>query len=524
LHVVHRDIVPKQPELRSSLFIMRIYSAKETREFDAYTIENEPITSVGLMNRAAQVFSDWFVETYPNTTTPLVIFCGTGNNGGDGVAVARLLHWLGFGTKVVVCDFAAQHSADFDAQIALLPQHENVEVVWLKSAQALPDIDSKAIVVDALFGSGLNRPLDGEWVQVVEFLNQLPNKLLAIDLPSGLFADAHTPGNVVVHANQTFSFERPKLAFFFPENAARVGEWSFRSIGLQLGFEQKTSSIYHFLSKNDALSHYRPRLKFEHKGTFGHALLIVGSFGKMGAAVLAAKACLRAGAGLLTVHAPRSGNIILQMAVPEAMVSADHRAKYWAEVPDLQAYSSIGVGPGIGKEPETADALQALLRTNTRPMVIDADALNLLSENPLWWNYLPKNSILTPHPKEFERLFGKSENDFQRNDLQRKMAEKHGVFILLKGSNTAIACPDGECWFNSTGNPGMATGGSGDVLTGILTGLLAQGYPPKATALLGAYLHGSAGDFAALKLGQEAMIAGDLPEYLGAAWLELKNA
>ncbi len=502
---------------------MKIYAAKETREWDAYTIENEPITSVNLMTRAAQVFSDWFIETYPNIDIPVVIFCGTGNNGGDGVAVARLLHWLGFGTKVVVCDFAAQHSTDFDAQIALLPQHHNVEVVWLKTAQGCPEIDPEAMIVDALFGSGLNRPLSGEWVQVVDFLNQSPNEILAIDLPSGLFADVHTPGNVVVQADQTFSFERPKLAFFFPENAARVGEWAVQSIGLHPDFEQRTLSANHFLSKKDAIALYHPRPKFGHKGTFGHALLIAGSFGKMGAAVLAAKACLRAGVGLLTVHAPRSGNIILQSAIPEAMVSADHRAKYWAEVPDLQAYSSVGVGPGIGKEAETAAALKTLLQTYDRPMVIDADALNLLSENSDWWDYLPKNSILTPHPREFERLFGKSENDFQRNDLQRSMAAKHGVIILLKGANTAIACPDGECWFNSTGNPGMATGGSGDVLTGILTGLLAQGYPPKAAALLGVFLHGSAGDCAASKIGQEALIAGDLVEYLGAAWLELKG-
>jgi NAD(P)H-hydrate epimerase len=226
---------------------------------------------------------------------------------------------------------------------------------------------------------------------------------------------------------------------------------------------------------------------------------------------------------LLTVHAPRSGNIILQSAVPEAMVSADHRAKYWAEVPDLQAYSAVGVGPGIGKEPETAAALKTLLETFSQPMVLDADALNLLSENPDWWDHIPKGSILTPHLKEFERLFGKSENDFLRNELQCRKAAEHGIFIVLKGANTTIACPDGACWFNATGNPGMATGGSGDVLTGILTGLLAQGYPPKASALLGVYLHGLAGDLAAAEGSQEALIAGDMIAYLGDAWLALRN-
>ncbi|MDO8368439.1 MAG: NAD(P)H-hydrate dehydratase [Saprospiraceae bacterium] len=498
---------------------MKILSAKQTRAWDTYTITNEPITSVDLMNRAAQVFTDWLVQTYPDNTQPIVVFCGTGNNGGDGVAVARLLHWLGFEAKVLVCDFAEKRSADFEAQIAALPKHGNISVEWFNMAKDLPEIMPNALVIDALFGSGLNRPLEGEWAQVVGHLNQLPNEVVSIDLPSGLISDEHTAGESVVHADRTFSFERPKLAFFFPENAERVGEWVFESIRLHPDFERKTDSIFHLLTKNEASALFRPRPKFSHKGRFGHALLVAGSFGKMGAAVLAAKSCLRSGVGLLTVHAPRSGNIILQGAVPEAMVSADHRAKYWAEVPDLQAYSSIGVGPGIGKEPETAVALQGLLQGYDRPMVLDADALNLLAENPAWWKFIPQNSILTPHPKEFERLFGKTKNDFQRNDLQRYKAHKHGVFIVLKGAHTAIACPDGECWFNSTGNPGMATGGTGDVLSGLLTGLLAQGYPPKSAALLGVYLHGLAGDLAAAAGSQEALTAGDLVDYLGRAWL-----
>ena len=211
----------------------------------------------------------------------------------------------------------------------------------------------------------------------------------------------------------------------------------------------------------------------------------------------------------------------MQTSVPEAMSSPDHRARFWADVPDIQGYDSIGVGPGIGKAPETTVALQGLLQVCEKPMVLDADALNLLSENPGWWDLIPKNSILSPHPKEFERLFGKSENDFQRNDLQRVKAQEHGVVIVLKGAHTAIACPDGECWFNSTGNPGMATGGTGDVLTGILTGLLAQGYSPKSAALLGVYLHGLAGDLAASTLSQEALTAGDLVDFLGRAWLEI---
>jgi len=502
---------------------MKIYSTAQIRAWDAYTLENEPIASVNLMNRAAQVFTDWLIQCYPDNTRPVVVFCGTGNNGGDGVAVARLLHWLGFDAKVVVCDFAAKRSVDFEAQIALLPQHSNISIEWFNIAKDLPAVSPNALIIDALFGSGLNRPLHGEWAQVVDYLNKLPNEVVSIDLPSGLLADVHTAGEAVVHADQIFSFERPKLAFFFPENAERVGEWSFESIGLHPDFERETASPFHYLTKIEAKALFRPRKKFSHKGTFGHALLVAGSFGKMGAAVLAAKSCIRSGVGLLTVHAPRCGNLVLQISVPEAMSSPDHRARFWADVPDIQGYSSIGVGPGIGKAPETAAALQGLLQVCEKPLVLDADALNLLSENPEWWDFIPKNSILTPHPKEFERLFGKTKNDFQRNDLQRKKAKKHKVIILLKGAHTTIACPDGECWFNPTGNPGMATGGTGDVLTGILTGLLAQGYPPKSAALLGVYLHGLAGDLAAMSISQEALTAGDLVDFLGKAWLAIRK-
>jgi len=502
---------------------MKIFKTEQIRAWDAYTIENEPVASVELMNRAAKVFTDWFVLRYPDPQIPVVVFAGTGNNGGDGVAVARLLHWQMRELRVVVCDVGGKRSPDFEAQLRGIKVIKDLEVIFLNDLNGLNNshFPNDAIVIDALFGSGLTRPLTGKWAQVVDFLNRLPNEIVSIDLPSGLFADRHTPGEAVVMADRTFSFETPKLAFFFPENADRVGQWSFGSIGLHPDFYEKTGTPFHFLTKEDAAKLVKPRAKFSHKGTYGHALLVAGSYGKMGAAVLAAKACLRAGAGLLTVHAPRCGNLVLQTAVPEAMFSPDQRAKFWTEVPDLQTYSAIGVGCGISQVPETAAALSRLLQKAEKPLVLDADALNLLAQNAEWWRFLPRNSILTPHPKEFERLFGKSENDFERNDLQRLKAEEHGVFIVLKGAHTAIACPDGSCYFNSTGNPGMATGGSGDVLTGILTGLLAQGYSPCDSVLLGVFLHGLAGDLAAKELGEAALTASDLIDFLGKAWVSL---
>lgn len=519
---------------------MKIFNTAQIRAWDAYTIENEPVASIELMNRAAKAFSDWFVSKYPNPQRTVVVFAGTGNNGGDGLAVARLLHWQMYEVKVLVCDFSGKRSPDFESQLKTL--QKDIDVTFLKNLDDLKNappsstlwrikMTNNAVIMDALFGSGLNNPLEGEWSQVIDFLNGLPNEIVSIDLPSGLFADRHTPGEAVVRATRTFSFETPKRAFFFSENAGHVGKWDFGSIGLHLDYYSKTETPYHFLTKNQAALLIHARGKFSHKGTYGHALLITGSYGKMGAAVLAARACLRAGAGLLTVHAPRCGFLVLQTAVPEAMFSADQRAKQWTETSDLQPYSAIGTGCGIGQAPETATALENLLKSlsaapsgNTKSvgLVLDADALNLLAQNPGWWRYVPHNTVLTPHPKEFERLFGKSANDFDRNDLQRLKAQEHGVFIVLKGAHTTVACPDGSCWFNSTGNPGMATGGTGDVLTGILTGLLAQGYSPHDAALLGVCLHGLAGDLAAQEMGQEALTAGDLTKYLGKAWKGLK--
>lgn len=501
---------------------MKIFTTGQIRAWDAYTIEREPVVSVDLMNRAAQAFTDWFTGIYPYTERPVCIFAGTGNNGGDGVAVARLLHQKFYPVKVLVCDFSNKHSADFDAQIRSLPPHDAIPVHWLKNAGEIPALPDNTLIIDALFGTGLTRPLDGEWAKMITLLNQLPQEIIAIDLPSGLFADERSHGPSI-RATRTFSFETPRLAFFFPENADRVGEWAFGSIGLHPAYARETETPYHFLTKMEVRNLVKSRPRFSHKGSYGHALLINGGFGKMGAAVLAARACLRAGVGLLTVHTPRCGYGIVQNSVPEAMCIVDDREEIWTVLPELAPFTAIGAGCGIGTAPETAIVLEQLLRRIKAPLVLDADGLNLLAQHPDWWAFLPKNTILTPHPKEFDRLFGPSADSFERNTRQRENAQKYGVFIVLKGAYTTVACPDGACFFNSTGNPGMATGGSGDVLTGILTGLLAQGYGAREACLLGVYLHGLAGDLAAGDLSQPGMTAGDLAGYLPQAWIELNT-
>ena len=306
-----------------------------------------------------------------------------------------------------------------------------------------------------------------------------------------------------------------------PENELYVGNWEVLDIGLSSDYINSTGTKNHYIIDKDIYPILKGRAKFSHKGTYGHALLIAGSYGKMGAAILASRACLRSGVGLLHTHVPKSGIQILQTASPETMISIDRYDNYFSEVPNIGQYNAIGIGPGLGMEHQSQMAMKLLIQNSTCPMVIDADALNILSENPTWLAFLPQGSILTPHPKEFERLAGKWRNDFERLDKQRNLAQKHGIYIVLKGANTSICFPDGQCYFNSTGNPGMATAGSGDVLTGIITGLLASGYSSGIASILGVYVHGLSGDLTADELGYESLIADDIIDNLGKAFNRL---
>lgn len=501
---------------------MKIFSAKQIREWDLFTIQEEPISSYELMERASNSFVEWFTIRNPNKDCSVVIFCGSGNNGGDGLAIARLLHEQFYPVEVIHCQIG-KRSEDCEQNFRRLHELGFVKIGLLKTDGAIPTIPAEAIVIDALFGSGLNRPIEGYWAQVVESINTHASKVIAVDLPSGLYSDRSSANQPTIKAEFTFSFERPKLAFFFPENYPTVGQWAFDSIGLHPAFDVATPSEYHLITEADIKAKIRPRNKFDHKGTFGHALLVVGSYGKMGAAILAAKACLRAGVGLLSINIPKCGYSILQGQVPEAMVIADPEPEYWSKVPEIDPYQAIGIGCGLGQNIRTVQSLEACLRATTAPMVLDADALNIISQDLDLLALLPQKSILTPHPKEFERLFGSSDNDFARLALLQSKAREYQQIILLKGAHTIVALPDGHCYFNNTGNPGMATGGSGDALTGILTSLLAQGYPPSDAAIVGVYLHGKAADLAVVEIGENALLPSDLIKNIGKAFLSLKE-
>ncbi len=501
---------------------MKILSAAEIRDWDQFTIQHEPISSIDLMERASLAVVKWLLKQYPAADS-YGIYCGKGNNGGDGLAIARILHEQHFPVSVHILEFGHKGTDDFQTNLARLHQYPEIDIHFVQSTDQIHPIPESQVIIDALFGSGLNRALEGLTATLVEHLNQSGNDIISIDIPSGLFTDRSSKGAIAIKAKHSLSFQCYKPAFLFAENSAYTGELHLLDIGLHPDYYRQLQVQLEITDAPLIRSIYKPRQKFAHKGHYGHALLVAGSFGKMGAAILSVRSCLHSGAGLVTCQIPGSGYPVMQSAVPEAMVVTDKNELINTAVSaDLSAYDAIGIGPGIGTAGETIMLLHDLLDAYRHPVVLDADALNILGLQKDLLPLIPAGSILSPHPKEFERMFGQSVNDFDRAILAMKMAKELGLVIILKGHFTLIASPDGKGYFNPTGNPGMATAGSGDVLTGILTGLLAQGYHSLEAALLGVYLHGLAGDLAAAALSMEAMLAGDISDHIGKAYLQIQ--
>jgi NAD(P)H-hydrate epimerase len=499
---------------------MQILGSDEIRAWDEFTIKHEPIASIDLMERAAATCFQWLVQNYPNKN--FSIFCAKGNNGGDGLAIARMLS-ANHDVAVYILEFGYLGTEDFQTNLARLHQTQAV-IKFIPNAEVIPAIPPGDIVIDALFGSGLNRPLEGLTGQLVQAINESGNEIVSIDIPSGLFVDTSSKKNIAVRATHTISFQCYKPAFLMPENEEYIGSLYVLDIGLHKDYLNNIRPSRIFIDERLARSMMKPRKLFAHKGNFGHALLVAGSYGKIGAAVLAAKACLRSGVGLLTVHTPFCGISILQIAVPEAMVDTDANERINTTVTtELNKYDCVGIGPGIGTAYDTSILAFNVIKCFNKPIVLDADALNIISANKEWLKKIPPYSILTPHPKEFERLFGKSEDDFERMNLATQKAKEYTIIIVLKGHHTLIVTPDEKYFFNSTGNAGMATGGSGDVLTGIITSLLAQKYSPDEAAVLGVYLHGLSGDMAAKQLSEPSLIASDIVDHLSGAFKRLDS-
>ena len=493
---------------------MKVYTAAQIRAWDAYTIQHEPVSSLQLMERAAQACCHWIISNYTLKGKVYYVFCAKGNNGGDGLALARLLLERHIPVLVYILEFGHKGTADFQANLERL-HGLTPDITFLQGEEAFPTLPENAVLVDALLGSGLNRPLEGLTATLVNYLNASHRPLLALDLPTGLRADEPSTGGPVIQATHTLTLGAYKLGLLLAENAPYFGEVHLLPIGLQPEYEAETYGPLQVVEPSLVRSFYKPRGSFSHKGTFGHALLVAGGEGKMGACVLSARACLRSGVGLVTVLVPPARLSIVQTAVPEAMALTNI-----AEVKP-PAYKAFGIGPGLGTDEAALETLRRVLALATTPMVVDADALNLLGAHPDLWERVPPYSILTPHPKEFERLFGPASTDFDRLSMALDKASEHRCVIVLKGHRTFTASPDGSGYFNTTGNAGMATGGSGDVLTGILTGLLAQGYPSGQAAVLGVYLHGLAGDLALEGESMESLLASGIVEGLGKAFKHL---
>ena len=503
---------------------MKILTCTQQKEADAYTIANNDILSINLMEKAASLIANEICKRWDQSHR-IVVFAGAGNNGGDAVAVARMLFTKNYNVEVYLFNIKGTISEDCMTNIKRLQECGFTAYHEISNSFDPFQLFEEDVVIDGLFGSGLNKPLSGGFASVVQYINASSAQVVSIDIPSGLMGEDNSNNSRqnIIHADLTLSIQLPKLAFLFPENEDIVGEWKLLDIGISPEFIRQADTPYIITEAQDVSQLIKPRKRFAYKNNFGHALLIAGSNGMAGASVLAARACLRSGTGLLTVHVPVCNHDILQTAVPEAIVQNDVHELYFAEPVDLDNYQAIAIGPGIGQEEETALATLDQLADCYIPAVLDADAINILSSHRNYLNRLPKGSILTPHIGELERIIGKCNNSFERLTKAKELAAYLQCYMVVKGAYTVVITPQGKFYFNPTGNPGMATGGSGDVLTGIILALLAQGYQPENAARLGIYVHGLAGDIACRRMGEISLTASDIIDALPEAWKVLSE-
>lgn len=500
----------------------KIFPTVRIPEIDEYTIEHEPITSLELMERASRIWCEYFLKKFSSPSSVTVV-TGCGNNGGDGYAIARMLRARGVEVAVIHLDTGGKMTPGCETN-ALRWKEMGGKTFEVRSAEDF-GLEMETIVVDAIFGSGLNRKITGAVAGVIRKLNALANTVVAVDVPSGLMGEdnAANDRSAIVCADYTFTFQCPKLSFFLPENACHVGEWQVLDIGLHPAAVGTVPTDWYYTTA-DVVAGLLPRPgKFDHKGTNGCGLLIAGSYGMMGGAVLAARAAVCSGVGLLVCHVPREGGNIMQIAVPEAVLDMDESPCCFSEEKGCRKYDAIAIGPALGRAPETVAAFRELLLQRRQSMIVDADALNILAEHSELLDNLHPGCLLTPHPKEFERLAGKSANDFDRLNKLSIFAHRYNVYVLLKGAHSVVATPEGQLYFNMSGNPGMAKGGSGDVLTGVLLALAANGLDMLSVARIGAFAHGLAGDLLAGECGYRGMAAGRLAEQMGKAWKMLES-
>ena len=483
----------------------KIITAEQTKAADAFTISNEPIPSIELMERASKAFADAFSNFF-SLQKKVLVLAGTGNNGGDGLAVARLLRQMGYQVEINLIRISGQVSPDCQINFDRL-ERSSIKEISGEDEIVLAESD---VIIDAIFGSGLNRPVSGFVAEMIRKINSSNLPVVSIDIPSGLLTDQIDLEGAVINAAKTITFQRPKLTFLLPETGSYAGEWTVSDIGLDEEFIQKQDSHFYYQELVDMVKLLPERKKFQHKGDFGRVQVFSGSLGKIGAAFLCAKAVLRTGAGLLTVHIPKIGNEVMQTALPEAMVTLDKEEHIITNGELFDNTDTVCIGPGIGQNQKTSDWLERMIKNAKGSMVLDADALNLIARMEDGYKNIPIGSVITPHVGEFDRLFGIHLTSLDRLATIKSVASEQKIVIVLKGAHSAVGLPNGDIVFNTTGNAGMATAGSGDVLSGIITGLLAQGMSAIDAARLGVYLHGLAGDLAAKKNGKMSLMASDL--------------
>lgn len=506
---------------------MKLPNAHQMKELDASTIQEDNIESIDLMERAAREAALYIVNHYQDKQQPIIVFSGPGNNGGDGLAIARLLYNQGY-SDIQAFLFNTNNSLSPDCQknaSRLAEECPEVKFTEVQQQFEAPDLSKERLIIDALFGTGLNKPLGGGYAALIRLINASDTDVVSIDMPSGLMCEDNTYNSpsAIVRATVTLTLGAPKLAQILADNQQYVGALQVLDIGLSKSKMQELDCPFCITEKEEVRAMLKSRPAFGHKGTFGNALIIAGKYGMAGAAVLAAKACLKSGVGKVTVHTPTRNNDILQMAVPEAVLDHDEDDKIFTNTVRLDGFQAVGVGPGIGTDKRTALAFIEQVSHADVPLVIDADGINILGGHKGWIQQIPANTVITPHPREMQRLGICNGDSYSILMEAINMARQHRFYICLKGHYTGVCTPEGKVYFNPTGNSGMATAGSGDVLTGIILALLAQQYAPEEACRLGVYLHGLAGDMAAADLGEHSVMASDIIAYLPAAFKKINS-
>ncbi len=498
---------------------MKILTAEQIRKCDQFTIDKEPVSSILLMERAALACSDWISENCKNHKK-FAVFCGNGNNGGDGLAIARMLYLKGFDVDVFI-NQQRKFSEDASVNFKRLKDFSGIDIKKYQDINEY-NFDSKTIIIDALFGTGLSRELGEEYQELINRLNDKKSIRISIDISSGLFADTIIEkDSSVFKADYTLSFQFWKKSFLHPETGKYTGKVIILDIDLNKEFIEDIQTKDFIIDDYLIDDIFNPRQEFSHKGTYGKAVIVGGSYGKIGAAVLSTKSALKVGTGLTFALAPKCGYEVLQSTCPEAMF-IEGGTDYIQKI-EMEKDVILGIGPGLGTNSETEKALLEFLKYHPKPIVLDADALNIISKDENNVSFIPKGSIITPHPKEFERLFRSSENSYERLEKAKKKAIELQIYIVLKDRHTQVITPEGKVYYNITGNSGLAKGGSGDILTGILTSFLAQGYSEEEAAVLGVWFHGKAADLAARKYSKEAMLPTDVISEFGNVFHELNR-